>query len=270
MVSSSGNGCSSIEQEVTIYPALDYIPIVNRIDKDMIYDPEGVHFSFPLNLKNSELIVSLPFCSYLVEKEQIRGSNKNFVTANRYVDLVNTERGLAIIAPDAPIFEVGDITTDAIIYGWKKEAGDRNRLFSYVMNNYWETNYLAAQKGETEFRYYLYPHDAYDYAGVEKKSRELTRPLIPVIGDVEKMSRPLLALNDENLIITGLKPSEDGRALIITIWNTAIENREVNLFWSDVKPYNVYISNFNEEPVELMKGRVLIAPEDFVVIRAEY
>jgi hypothetical protein len=79
----------------------------------------------------------------------------------------------------------------------------------------------------------------------------------------------MLALNDPNIMITEVKPSDDGRALMLTLWNTSMEIRELNLFWSDFKPYNIYISNFKQEPVELMKGRVLIAPEDFIVIRAE-
>jgi hypothetical protein len=39
---------------------------------------------------------------------------------------------------------------------WPLEFGDRSgTIFSYVMNNYWDTNYVAGQGGDFSFRYVI-------------------------------------------------------------------------------------------------------------------
>jgi len=40
---------------------------------------------------------------------------------------------------------------------WIKQLEPTGTFYSYVMNNYWETNYKASQRGPTTFRYALRP-----------------------------------------------------------------------------------------------------------------
>jgi hypothetical protein len=46
---------------------------------------------------------------------------------------------------------------------WPANFGDRKgTIFSYVMNNYWNTNYVAGQGGDFTFRYILTSASALD------------------------------------------------------------------------------------------------------------
>ena len=58
----------------------------------------------------------------------------------------------AIVPVDASLVALGDIVRGT----WPATFGRRpGTIFSYVMNNYWDTNYAAGQGGEFTFRYVL-------------------------------------------------------------------------------------------------------------------
>ena len=59
---------------------------------------------------------------------------------------------VGIVPLDAPLASFGDINRGA----WPGEFRPKSAtLFSYAMNNYWHTNYRAAQGGDFTFRYVL-------------------------------------------------------------------------------------------------------------------
>jgi hypothetical protein len=96
----------------------------------------------------------------------------------RWVDLSDPHGGVTVATVDAPLIQLGEIRTDAIVTGWLEEAESSGTLFSYVMNNYWETNYRAAQDDEVEFRYSLMAHGPYQEADPERFGLEHARPLL--------------------------------------------------------------------------------------------
>ena len=76
---------------------------------------------------------------------------------------------------DVPGIQLGSIGTDPIAAGWRKAIDPAPVLYSYVMNNYWETNYKASQKNATVFHYSLRPHGKYDAAAAAlRRLRTLT------------------------------------------------------------------------------------------------
>jgi hypothetical protein len=58
----------------------------------------------------------------------------------------------SVLPLDAPMVTLGDINRGA----WPEEFGQRpGNVFSYVMNNYWDTNYRAGQGGRFSFHYLI-------------------------------------------------------------------------------------------------------------------
>jgi len=103
-----------------------------------------------------------------------------------------------------------------------------------VMNNYWETNYKASQQGPTTFRYSIQPHAAYDSAVATRFGLQRSRPLVVVPVDREAPLRPsLLRVEPSGVIVTSLKPSQDGKALMLRLFNATDRPRKATLTWSD-------------------------------------
>jgi hypothetical protein len=136
-------------------------------------------------------------------RDQLPGANLNYPTVRRWADVSNAEYGVTWISPDAPLMELTQISADPIAFGWLDEVKPSSHLFSYVMNNYWETNFLAAQEGPHMFRYSLISHPGFNAAQSEKAAREITQPLLSMAGRVRGKEWPFV-FNCKDVIVDGI------------------------------------------------------------------
>jgi hypothetical protein len=158
------------------------------------------------------------------EKDQLPGSNKNFLAMEHWLDISGTEHGVTLICPDAPLFEAGAITMDEIVYGWVDELEPSSTIYSYLMNNYWETNYAASQEGIVSARYIIRPNTGFDAAKAEKEAIGQRQPLITRKGGGwQKNKTSLVTIKPDNLIITSLKPAGQDGALLISVYNQGVK-----------------------------------------------
>jgi len=170
-------GTKGIETEVTLVEGLDRVEVVTRIDKTLVYDPEAVLYRFAFAGEPREVRAGIPGGSFAVETEQLPGANRNYFSTRSWVRLSGAKAGstLTFVSLDVPMLQVGRIGTDAIVTAWWEHAAPSGMLFSYVMNNYWETNYRAGQDGPMEARYLIVPRTEAETAALAA-----TRPLIVV------------------------------------------------------------------------------------------
>jgi len=165
-------------REVRLVEGWDRIHLTNRIAKEWVLDPEAVLFRFPFALENPQLRIDAPFGSFRPEVDQLPGASKNYFSLQRWVDISEEDWGVTVASIDAPLIQLGEIRTDAIVTGWLEEAENSPTLLSYVMNNYWETNYRAAQDDEVAFHYALRVHGSFHEEEAERFGLEEARPLL--------------------------------------------------------------------------------------------
>jgi alpha-mannosidase len=213
-------GANTYATDYQIIDDLNMIKVVNHIDKLKEYEPEAVHLAFPFLVPGGQIRYDLAYGYCEPEKDQAPGSNKNFLEMEHWVDVSTNGMGVTLICPDSPIFEVGKITMDEIVTGWVDSIPASQTVISYLMNNYWETNYAASQEGEGTYSYVLLPHGEFNAAGSEKAAISERQPLIGrLTGSFQKPKASLIDLEDENLIITNIKPAREGKSLILSIIN---------------------------------------------------
>jgi hypothetical protein len=169
-----------LETRVWLVAGSDRVELVDRFDKTLVYEPEALLLRFPLALDGAETRISAPFGAYTAERDQPPGANRNYFSLERWVDQHDANAGVTLVSIDVPEIELGSIGTDAVVVGWRDRVDAAPVLFSYVMNNYWETNYRAGQEGFHAFRYVLRPHGRFDEADTERLAIEVARPLVVV------------------------------------------------------------------------------------------
>lgn len=86
-----------------------------------------------------------------------------------------SDRNVTLVTLDVPMVQVGDLGSDPIVTGWRTRAEPAGTVWSYVMNNYWETNYRAGQDGLVVLRYIIVPD-----GDPEVAAHTVTRPLVVV------------------------------------------------------------------------------------------
>lgn len=290
---SEAPGCKKLTREVQLIDGLDRVEIIDTVDKQPIRPVEGVHFGFAFNVPNPEVRVNSPGAVVRPEKDQIPGACKNWFSVERWVDVSNEKYGVTWVTADAPLMEMGGLTanlprTQPNPNAYLKSIQPSATLYSWVMNNHWHTNYRADQEGPTTFRYYIRPHGTYDPVEAARFGVESTVPLIAVPAKGEKpvasrlrieTTRTHLAPRDERhhaerdeyggVIATALKPSDDGKAIILRLWNVSGKMEQTRIMWADPQPLSVSLSNASEQPGEKVSGPIEVPAWGIVTVRAE-
>lgn len=264
-IESEAPGCNKLTREVRIVDGLDRIDIINVVDKKKIYEKEGVHFCFPFNVPNGVMRMDIPWAVVRPETDQLAGACKNWFTIQRWVDVSNKKYGVTWVTVDAPLVEVGAITAET---PWIKVIEPSQTIYSYVMNNYWFTNYRAYQEGRTTFRYSVMPHRRFSSAQASKFGIEQSQPLVAVpVESSSPIQQPLLSVKSTGVIVTSLKPSEDGQARIVRMFNVSGRVERAILVWAKPAPKTVWLSNFAEEEISKIRGTMVLAAYEIVTLR---
>jgi alpha-mannosidase len=124
---------------------------------------------------------------------------------------------------DASLVTLGEINRGA----WPTDFGRRpGNIFSYVMNNYWHTNYRAAQGGHFRFRYVITSAAQTDAQSLSRMAWGEMTPLeqdqIQSQDKAVELPRPLngkqgsfLSIDDPNIVLDTWKPAEDGNGTVL-------------------------------------------------------
>lgn len=271
LVESDAPGCKKLARELRIIDGIEQVDIINIIDKKNIYEQEAVHLAFPFKVPEGVMRMDTSWAVVRPETDQLPGACKNYFTVQRWVDVSNKDYGVTWATPDAPLIEIGAITTDprGKTVGWIKNIEPSTTLYSYVMNNYWETNYKASQEGPTTFRYSIEPHSSFDPAKAAKFGTEQSQPLIAVPVD-KKTPIPdsIMKIEPVSIIVTAFKPSSDSKAWIIRLFNAGGKSEKVNITWTKSVSETIWLSNLSEEEISKITGPIEMAAYDIVTLKA--
>ncbi len=269
-------GCRGIQRHTTIrlVDGADHVEITNVLNKDKVLTKESVHFGFGFNVPGGQICMDTPWSIVRPELDQLPGACKNYFTVGRWVDVSNDDFGATWVTWDAPLVEVGGITVDVSSPfesdAWIRKLEPTQTFYSYVMNNYWETNYKASQEGPTLFRYAILPHKKFDPAAAARFSIEQSQPLIAVpVDPTTPVAGSLLTVEPRDVLVTSLKPSLDKKALILRLFNAGDKPAAARITWSDPAPKQVTIAQPGERPAEPISGPIQLPPLGIATIRAE-
>lgn len=269
-VTSDAPGCNKLEKEITIYEGLNRVDVKITVDRKKIYTPEGVHIAFPFNIPDAVNYINTAWADYRPEYEQIKGSCKNYYPVQRFVEVSNQKLGVTLIPIDAPMIEIGEIMTDANTYGWRKSMENSSTIYSYIMNNYWGTNYKAEQEGITTFSYSIIPHLRADLAQSEKTALELNQPLIAVTANKNsKQNKSLFELKSDKVVVTSIKPDSGGKGYIVRLYNLSSQPSEASFNWGSFKASKIYLTNPDENNIKQIDNSIEMLPYDIVTLKLE-
>jgi hypothetical protein len=210
------------------------------------------------------------------EADQMPSACKNWFTVGRWADVSLGGRGITWVTLDAPLVQVGGITatllnsqTDPNV--WRQRVEPTQKLYSWAMNNHWGTNYRAYQEGPTTFRFILRPHRQRDVAEASRFATGFSQPLLPVRASGAKFSStPFLRVEPEDVLVTALKPSDDGRAVIVRLFGASTKAKPASLTWGGQQPAGVFLSDTSERAGEEVSGKIKVPASGLVTLRAEF
>jgi alpha-mannosidase len=162
------------------------------------------------------------------EDDQLPGACKNFFSVQSWVDISNDQRGITWATPDAPLIEIGSITAES---RWLRNTESDQHLFSYVMNNYWHTNYKADQEGLITIRYSLQPHGELLMEDVVRFGQGQREPLIAVPAGPAKGDAQLYDLDSFSIVSISTKPIGSEGTWLICLYNPTSLDHSTTIRW---------------------------------------
>lgn len=251
-IESDAPGCHSLLRDVTVYKELGRIDIINTVDKENIYKPENVRFVFPFNISHGEISMDLAMSEMHPEREQLTGVNKNYYSIQNGLSASNLSHGIYLTTIDAPFVELGEMTSDVWRLeqgglGWRSSAMISPRIYSWVMNNSWRTNYKASQDGISIFRYSLELFDPFE-PQLKKQGLEQAQKMITVLSDKPAGIETLFRLKGKNQIsVSTIKPSDDGKGYILRLLNMNDQSVHSSFIWGSIHAEKVFVCDHNQE-----------------------
>jgi alpha-mannosidase len=267
-------GGKRLTRTVRMAGGIGRLDIIDTLWKSRVREKESVHFGFPFHIPGATTRIGNAFSIVRPDSDQLPGSCRDYFCAQHWVDVSNDGTGVLIDLPDAPLVEMGTMTDETLNRGgvrsWKEKAGGGSRLYSYVMNNYWHTNYKADQEGETVFRYSLIPHAAFDPPAAERSGIEASQPLIvKPPGEGVTPGTSLLSIEPSSVIATALKPAAEGKGWILHLYNAGGSSTGVRLAWHGAGRGMFYSSDLTERRGAAPGFPILIPSSGIAIVRIE-
>ncbi len=210
------------------------------------------------------------------ELDQIPSACKNWLTVGRWAEVANQDYGVTWVTLDAPLVQVGGITANLLNSQtnpavWREKIEPTQQLYTWAMNNHWGTNYRAFQEGPVMFRFVVRPHlGAGSPAEATRFATNFSQPLLAVPGrGAVPNGTPLLTVEPSEVIVSSVKPSDDGKALIVRLFAADAQEQVARITWPRHAPTRVWLSDTSELPKQPVTSDVTVPAWSVVTLRAE-
>ncbi|MDF2842580.1 MAG: hypothetical protein K0R00_1006 [Herbinix sp.] len=270
------SGMEKVEQTVTFSTNSPSIKMKAKLRKLPVSMPESIYFTLPLQLKgNWECSFDTASEFVRLDKDQLGSVCRDWVTVDKSVSMYDGEKGVLLSCPDAPMVQVGD-------FNFGKESKEIERkenplLLAWPLNNYWDTNFMADQRGTMEFNYELQPFQEFDATKVYTASVAADNPC--VIGAAvfcEKEESGSLLQTEGEVMPIYIKPSnlvEDGyKGFVLVLKNFTDQEQKYSFSTSIYSSYCAEEVTVQEKPIKQIevnnqKVTLTMPPKAFKLIR---
>ncbi|MFB3923264.1 MAG: glycoside hydrolase family 38 C-terminal domain-containing protein [Terriglobia bacterium] len=241
----------TIRSEYRLYEGLKRVEIFNSLRKEEVRDHEAVYFAFPFATAKPGFEYQIQNGWVRPNEDQLPGACREWFATQNLVHIKDGAFTIAWATPDAPLMTLTDINRGR----WLKHLEIKNGyVFSYVMNNYWWTNYKAAQGGDFSFRYYITSGEKLTRVGLSRFDVNSRMPVFaypflapPTLQPQSQIFGPdqgsFMTLEATNLEFVTFKQTEDGKGYVLRLKESAGRTGEAEVSFPLLQIARAYLCN---------------------------
>ncbi|MBA7592153.1 hypothetical protein ES708_34330 [subsurface metagenome] len=174
--------------------------------------------AFPFRLPNSRIVFETIGGS-LTQGEQLPGSSSDWNVAQNFVSVKGDKGQIIIVSNEVPLWHFSDFNMGKFE---RYPTAGKPWLYSWVMNNYWTTNFRAYQEGGFNWTYQITTSKDTTITAATKFGWGVRNPLLtrtfPEGKDEfsQPMVKTLELVGDPNAILINSRPAftSDGSILL--------------------------------------------------------
>jgi alpha-mannosidase len=151
MEKGTDNAPKGLDMEIRLYKNTKKIELRYTAHKLIITDPEALYVAFPFSLSGSRIVFET-IGGTLTQGDQIPGSSSDWNVAQNFVAVRSKDAQIVIVSDEIPLWQFSGFNMGKF-ERYPKQG--KPWLYSWIMNNYWFTNFRAYQEGGFTWTYQL-------------------------------------------------------------------------------------------------------------------
>jgi alpha-mannosidase len=280
-LTSSAENTPEIKTEIRVYEGEKKIELVEDVNKKSELKKEAVYFAFPFAMSHPQFQYEIQNGVVDPADDMYPGAGHEWFSVQHWVSVQQGGVSATVMPLDASLVTLGDINRGE----WPTSFGQRpGNIFSYVMNNYWHTNYRAEQGGRFRLRYVITSAAQTDVPALSRMAWEETTPMeVDQIRSQDKaldLPRPLdgnqssfIAVEDLDLLLDTWKPAEDGNGTILRLIDLGGQPRTATISVPLISIREVILTDAVERDQKTIASedahsfRISVRPHQIITIR---
>ena len=271
-------GGALFRQEAVLYAAAPRMTLCTRV---VLGEPGqraprehfGAHLTFPFRTGPCQPWLQGPGGFLRPGADQLPGSCTPWYAVDRGLALAATDYTLAFCAVEAPLVQVGGITTAFDDRG-VPAPGAPGHVCAYLWNDFWTTNFPVPPSGELVFTYHLeLLPGTWDSAAAYRSLCAQQDDLVTVLLEGAEPAAEAgwcPAVEGPGVCVETLKPARDGRGVVARVLETAGSGGTVRLVLSPgMRAWRCDLLEQDLEPLRVTQGETVIevGPRSLATVR---
>jgi alpha-mannosidase len=217
------DGFERIRCEVRLYKTEKRVELVYEGRKLPVIDPEALYVALPFSLPGGQTWFEAQGAEIAPGAGQLRGTSNDWNTVQSYAAIRGDDVQIVLTSDEAPLMQFGGINTGRYDPDARPAT---NRIYSFVLNNYWVTNFRASQEGDLRWSYSITTLEndspaAAARAGWNSRIPLVGRVLPPAVTERSAAGAPHLDLDRDGVLLVCAEPVRGGSGVILQIRETA-------------------------------------------------
>lgn len=269
--SGKGDGCNGVAVEVRIYNDVKRIELCYSIRRIPETEPSGIYVAFPFALDKGKIAFDVPGGLVNSSENQIPGSSVAWNTVQNFVSVRDNNSQVLVSTDAIPLFALGELFNNPYR---NPRTYEKTHVFSWVMNNYWTTNFRASQEGELRWNYVMTSLSGNSNIDANTFGWENRIPMyarvIPASTKVNSFEREksYLKIKSRNIMMTSCIPSKVKKnALFVNLRDVEGKDSELSIWGPDGSKLEFVEVNVLDEPIGDIVTSKVLKPYENVFVR---
>jgi hypothetical protein len=234
--------------ELRIFRHTKRIDLSYRLMKKLEIKPEAVYVAFPFELPEGKIHFEVQGGLAEAGVDQLIGTSNDWNTTQNFAAVKNDKGQIVLGTPEIPMMLFGDINIGRF---QKTSVPASNKIYSWVMNNYWTTNFNADQHGEFEWNYFI---TSMDGNSVEEATKFAWGNRVPFLvrtlpagkrEDKAVSSASFLQIVPGNVALVNMSPMENENSVLLQL-------REIDGKKADIKITSAFRPDLKVIPSDVL------------------
>ncbi|MGA7633464.1 MAG: glycosyl hydrolase-related protein, partial [Terriglobales bacterium] len=273
---SSAPNTPSIQTEILMPDSEKAILLTYRLHKERVLTRESAYVAFPFSVANPEFTYGSQTGWVNPAQDELAGGSREWYLPTTWASVYNSTVTAAVVPLDAPLGAFGDIVRGKWPVEFKPAS---SAIFSWLMNNYWGTNFPAWQGGDFTFRYAITSDSQFNPQSLTRFGLEALTPLEhDDLAASEDATAPpnreasLLEVANRGVTLLTWKRAEDGDGTILRLQDAMGKASEVRIHSQYLTFEHAWLCDLLEENQSEIKTeggdlRVPIKPFQVLTLR---